>query len=119
MNKLLKLIRDTLKGLHPNVYHENAPKDSKYPYIVFNVDDGFKTHRDDYILIVDIWDRNESSMDIEELTDKIDQYLHGKNLPNEYVLPTFFREQRLKIEDPDKTLKRRQLRFDIQTYFIK
>ena len=117
MNKLLKLIRESLRTQHDRVYHENAPEDAKYPYIVFNIFDGIKTHRDDLILTIDIWDRNDSSMEIEDLTDKIDDFLHEKNLPNEFVLPTFYREQRLKVEDPDKKLKRRQLRFSIQTYF--
>ena len=117
MNKLLKLILDTLKSKHPRVYHENAPKNAEYPYIVFNINDGLKSHRDDLILTIDIWDRNNSSMVIEDLADTIDKLLDEANLPNEFVLPTFYRQQRLKVEDPDKTLKRRQLRFNVQTYF--
>ena len=56
-------------------------------------------------------------MVIEDLADTIDRLLDEANLPNEFVLPTFYRQQRLKVEDPDKTLKRRQLRFNVQTYF--
>ncbi|MBU5289991.1 DUF3168 domain-containing protein [Paraclostridium bifermentans] len=119
MNKLLQLIKEALKSQHDRVYHEDAPSDVEYPYIVFNIFDGLKTHRDDLILTIDIWDRNDSSMRVEDLTDKIDFLLHEKNLPNEFVLPTFYREQRLKVEDPDKKLKRRQLRFSVQTYFIR
>ena len=111
MNKLLKLILDTLKSKHPRVYHENAPKNAEYPYIVFNINDGLKSHRDDLILTIDIWDRNDSSMVIEDLADTIDKLLDEANLPK------FYRQQRLKVEDPDKTLKRRQLRFNVQTYF--
>ena len=99
------------------MYHENAPKNAEYPYIVFNINDGLKSHRDDLILTIDIWDRNNSSMVIEDLADTIDRLLDEANLPNEFVLPTFYRQQRLKVEDPDKTLKRRQLRFNVQTYF--
>lgn len=117
MNKLLELILQTLKSKHDRVYHEVALDNVEYPYIVFNISDGFKSHRDDLTLIIDIWDRNTSSMNIEDLTDKIDKLFDEANLPNEFVLPTFYRSQRLKIEDPDTKLKRRQLRFDIQTYF--
>ncbi|HSQ88097.1 tail completion protein gp17 [Romboutsia sp.] len=117
MNKLLELILQTLKTKHPRVYHEDAPSNAEYPYIVFNVNDGFKTHRDDLVLIIDIWDRNDSSIVIEDLTDTIDKLLDESNLPNEFVLPTFYRQQRFKVEEPDKKLKHRQLRFNIQTYF--
>lgn len=119
MNKLLELILKTLKTKHGRVYHENAPQNAEYPYIVFNINDGLKSHRDDLILIIDIWDRNDSSMRIEDLTDMIDTLLDEANLPNEFVLPTFYRQQRLKVEDEDKTLKRRQLRFNVQAYFKK
>lgn len=117
MNKLLELILQTLKTKHDRVYHEVAPDNAEYPYIVFNVSDGFKSHRDDLTLIIDIWDRNNSSMGIEDLTDSIDNLLDKANIHNEFVLTTFYRQTRMKVEDPDTKLKRRQLRFNAQTYF--
>lgn len=117
MNKLLELILNTLKQIHPRVYRKQAPDDAKYPYVVFNIQDGTKTHRDDFILIVDIWDKNKGAMEVENLTDSIDELLDGANLPNDFVLPTFWRTQRLNVEDPNKKIERRQLRFNIQTYF--
>lgn len=117
MNKLLELILQTLKTKHSRVYHENAPDNAVYPYIVFNIDDGFKSHRDDLMLIIDIWDRNSSSIAIEDLTDSIDKLLDEANIFNEFVLTTFYRQNRMKVEDPDVKLKRRQLRFNAQTYF--
>lgn len=117
MNKLLELILQTLKSKHDRVYHEVAPDITEYPYIVFNVSDGFKSHRDDLTLIIDIWDRNSSSFEIEDLTDTIDSLLDEANIYNEFVLTTFYRQTRMKVEDPDIKLKRRQLRFNIQTYF--
>ena len=118
MNKLLLIIKAYLETKHERVYHEHAPSDAVFPYLVYEVTEGFKNGcRDDLTLIIDIWDRNQSSMEIEELTDTIDRLFDNANLPTDYVLPTFYRESRLKIEDPDKTLKRRQLRFSVQTYF--
>lgn len=118
MNKLLLLIKTHLETKYERVYHEQAPINAIFPYIVFEVTTGFKNgERDDLTLIIDIWDRNQSSMEIEDLTDKIDNLFHNENLPTNEVLPTFFRENRLKVEDPDKTLKRRQLRYSVQTYF--
>lgn len=117
MNKLLSLILIELRKHHERVYHEDAPSNAKYPYLVYSVSDGFKTHRDDLTLIVDIWDRNDSAMNVEDLTDKIDIGLDSKSIHNDYVVATLFREGRLSIGDPDKTLKRRQLRFSVQTYF--
>lgn len=117
MNKLLELILQTLKSKHQRVYHEVAPSDAVYPYIVFNISDGFKSHRDDLTLIIDIWDRGTSSIAIEDLTDSIDKLLDEANIHNEFVLTTFYRQTRMKVEDPDLKLKRRQLRFQIQTYF--
>ena len=117
MNKLLELILQTLKTRHLRVYHENAPDNAIYPYVVFNVSDGFKSHRHDLTLIIDILDRNSSSLEIEDLTDSIDNLLDEANIYNEFVLTTFYRQTRMKVEDPDVKLKRRQLRFNVQTYF--
>lgn len=117
MNKLLELIIQTLRTKHERVYHESAPDNAIYPYIIFNVSDGFKSHRDDLTLIIDIWDRSSSSFEIENLTDSIDNLLDEANIYNEFVLTTFYRQTRMKVEDPDIKLKRRQLRFNIQTYF--
>ncbi len=118
MNSLLKIVKNHLKTKHDRVYHEEAPNNAKYPYIVFEITQGLKNSmRDDLILMVDIWDRNKDTMPIEDLTDTIDKLFHEANLPSENVLPTFYRETRLKVDDPDKTLKRRQLRFAIHTYF--
>ena len=117
-NVLRKLIQEKLKTITTNVSFETANDDKLYPHIVFNfksVDLG-DISRQDYILEVDVWDKGTSSFQIEELSDKVEDLLHTQNLPQTLVLPTFYKIDRKTIQDSDKTIKHRLIRFQIQNY---
>jgi hypothetical protein len=91
-----------------------------YPHAVYdfeNIDLG-DINRDDLILIVDLWDKGSNTSRIEEMADQIEEIFNAANLPNEEVLPTFYRISRKPIDDEDKTIMRRQLKFQIQNYYI-
>lgn len=75
-------------------------------------------NRDDLILIIDLWDKGKDTSPLEEIADQIEAMFNAANLPGEEVLPTFYRISRKPIDDEDKTLIRRQLKFQIQNYYI-
>lgn len=117
-NNLNKLIQTKLKTLTTNVYYEQANDNAMYPHIVFsyrevNLGD---LSRQDYILEVDVWDKARSPYNVEELSDKVEDLLHCQNLPQDKILPTFYKIDRKSIIDPDKNIKHRQIRFQIQNY---
>jgi hypothetical protein len=116
--ELLKIINNTLLSAHSRVYYEYAPADSTYPYVVYELTNTFKNElRYDVTLTIDIWDLNKDSMPIETLVDNIDKSLDLLNNPTDIVLPTFFLENRQTVYDTNQNIRRRQLKYTIQTYF--
>ena len=105
-----------LKNYSDAVYYEDAPNKAEYPYLVYNLEDGYRSYREEYILTLDFWDRNQSSSNIENLVDAYDKHLENKLIVTELFSIRLNRLQRLKIEDEDKGLKRRQLKFEVQIY---
>ena len=117
-NDLKKLIQEKLKTLTTDVYYEQARDNALYPHIVFSfreisLED---LYRQDYVLEVDVWDKGTSTFNVEDLSDKVEDLLHTQNLPQTNVLPTFYKIDRKSILDPDKDIKHRLIRFQIQNY---
>lgn len=117
-NDLKKLVQTKLKTLTTNVYHEIANEDAVYPHIVFNFRriDLQDFSRQDYILEVDVWDKGTSTTAVDNLADSVENLLQGKNLPQKTVLPTFYLIDRRNILDEDKSIRHRQIQFQIQNY---
>lgn len=101
-------------------YYRYADEKAKLPYAVYDFEsiDLGDISRDDLILIIDLWGKGTDTFQIEEMADRIEEMFNAANLPNEHVLPTFFKVSRKPIDDEDKTLIRRQLKFQIQNYSI-
>lgn len=120
MNKttiLRKLITEKLQTVEGGVYHRIAPKDAAYPYKTFTLDSvTFQDARDDMEVNVDIWDRSKDSKTAENIADRIEAMFTDANLPTPPIYPTFFRDARYTLDDPDKTLQHIQLRFLVQLY---
>lgn len=113
---LRKLIREQLQTVEGQTYHNEASEEAAYPYKTFTLKSvSFMDARDDFELCVDIWHRGDWK-DAEEIADQIEKLFQNANLPQSTILPTFFRENRYNLEDPDKTLKHIQLRFSVQLY---
>lgn len=118
--ELRKVIISLLNQTNKEVYYENASDTALLPYIVYeleNVNFG-NTGRDDIILTIDIWDKNLDSTNIEILADQVEKLFDGTNNPTSTVLPTFYAVGRYSRPDEDKTIRRRELRFQIQNYYI-
>ena len=113
---LRKLVNTLLNTVTGDTYHKTAPPDAEYPYKTFTLKSvSFEEARDDLDLCVDIWSRGDFKT-IEEIADQIEKLLQNSNLPQDTILPTFFRDNRNNLEDPDKTLNHIQLHFLVQLY---
>lgn len=121
-NSIRKLVTSRLETVCGNVYFRVADKDAMYPHIVFSlrsIDLG-DIHRDDLMLEIDIWHKRTAGgteiAEIEDLTDLVEGLFHCENLPQEDILPTFFRVSRNLVEDDDKNIEHRVLQIQIQNY---
>lgn len=118
-NSLRKIIKNNIDSIVKSYYRKSDPK-SGFPYAVFdfeNIDLG-DIFRDDSILVVDVWGKGNDTSEIEEIADRIELLFNAANLPSEDSLPTFYRISRKPLDDEDKTLIHRQLKFQIQNYYI-
>lgn len=118
-NSLREIIQSNINSIVKSAYRNIDDKED-YPYAVYdfeNIDLG-DINRDDLILIVDIWGKGNDTSNIEEIADRIDKIFNAANMPGEEVLPTFYRISRQPIDDEDKTIIHRQLKFQIQNYDI-
>lgn len=116
--ELRNIIQSNITNIIERCYYRVADEEAAFPYAVYdfeNIDLG-DIARDDLILLIDLWDQSIDSTTIENIADEIEDLFNAANIPNEYVLPTFYRVSRKTIDDPDKTLIRRQLKFQIQNY---
>ena len=115
---LRKLITEKLQTVPGGTYHRLAPRDAAFPYKIFTLSSvGFSNSlRDDVELEVDIWDRAKDWKAAEELADQVEALFNDVNLPQAGIYPTFFRENRYSLDDPDKSLQHIQLRFTVQLY---
>lgn len=117
-NALRKLIKKNLSSLCEHVFYERADEETLYPHVVFsfggiNLED---LSRDDFILEIDVWDRSISAAEIEELCDKIEEKFNAENLPQDEILPVFFKAGRIPVRDEDVMIRHRLLKFSIQNY---
>lgn len=118
--ELRKLIVKLLKDVNKSVFYENANDKAKYPYIVYNLDNINTVNypRNDIILTIDVWDRSNSTVTVETLTDNIEDVLNMLNKPSKNLFPTFYLEDRMSIDDEDPLIRRRQLKFKIESYYM-
>ncbi len=115
---LRKLVREKLQTVPGESYHRTAPRDAAYPYKTFELSSvAFPNSlRDDFDLEIDIWGRANDWKAVEEIADQVEALFNDANLPQSTIYPTFFRENRYNLDDPDKTLQHIRLRFLVQLY---
>ena len=121
-NDLKLLVQTKLKTVTAKVYHELADEDALYPHIVFNFRriDLSDLSRQDYILEVDVWDRltktNQNTQRIDNLADSVEKLFQAENLPQDYILPTFYLIDEQNVLDEDKQIRHRKIQFQVQNY---
>ncbi len=114
--ELRKLIKQQLDTVVGETCYKTAPASVDFPYKVFsleNVDLG-DIYRDDIILDVDIYTKDEDQTD--SIADSIEPLFNAVNIPTDKILSTFFRLSRKALPDEDEIIHRIQLRFQIKTY---
>ena len=117
---LRKVIQAQLNTISGGTYYRQAVTNTAFPYKTFtlsrvNLGD---SARDDYDLSVDIWDRSTDTKTVDEIADQIEDLFNVANLPQTDILPTFFRESRYPVDDPDKNIQHIQLNFTVQLYTL-
>lgn len=112
------LISEQLQTVQGATYHKTAIPNATYPYKTYLLEsiNYLDSTRDDYDLVIDIWDRSPDQKAVEEIADQIEALFNVANLPRPPIYPTFFRDGRNNLEDPDKTLQHIQLHFIVQLY---
>ncbi len=120
MNNLLELILNELKKIHPRVYLEDAEDEAVFPYIVFSIDTGTNTEiRHDDILIIEIWDENQDTTEIEDIADGIEKHFNYECFNTDKLSTAIYKETRSRSEkDKKEDLSCRELRFETQTYYF-
>lgn len=115
-NDLRKLVQEKLKSVTDRVYYKHADDGALYPHIVHVIErvNLVAEHRDDVSLVVDVWTKSVS--DVNELADSVESVLNRENFPQDTILPTFFMENRVEIEDEDKSISHIQMTFTVQNY---
>lgn len=115
LKKTIKTLLDEVEG---ETYQKHAPDDAGFPYKVFQIEsiDLGDIYRDDFVLEINVWDKNESTEMVDNITDEIEEMLNALNHPTPENLPTFYRISRKEIDDPDKSLKRNLIKFQVQNY---
>ncbi|MCR8635748.1 DUF3168 domain-containing protein [Paenibacillus radicis (ex Xue et al. 2023)] len=119
VTELRKVIQSQLKVIHPRVFYEITPDNTKFPYIVFelpnSVDDGTM---ENFVLEVDGWDAptDADTMPLEQLMSNIDEALHKKVVTGEGLAFIFYRENRMSLPDDDKRIRRRKYVYQVRTF---
>lgn len=117
-NDLRKLIQSELKKVCGRVYYKIADEDALYPHIVFKIKsiNTGDLSRSDYELQIDLWDNKSHEYEMLNLADEVEDLLKTANLPNETILPTFYTNSRLNVDDEDKAIRHIQISMQVQLY---
>lgn len=112
------LIREQLQAVQGETYHKRATASAVYPYKTYQLEgiNFLDSTRDDFDLVIDIWDRSPDQKTVEEIADQIERLFNVANIPRPPIYPTFFRDGRNNLDDPDKNLQHIQLHFIVQLY---
>lgn len=118
MNDLIEIILKELKKIHTRVYQLEAEDNAQFPYVLFSIDTCTSTDlRDDYILVIEIYDENQDTTLIEDLSDIINQEFNYKCINTNKFDAVFYKDiRKISPKDDKEDLECRELRFEIHTY---
>lgn len=118
MDKLLSFAYDNLKTHGYKVYRTRPMESVAYPFIQFDV--GIVLRNVNPLLAtltIDIWDRNFSDENIEELANDVDDGLENLSYGDESIQVKVKRQSRQKVEDIDIGIQRRQLTYQLRVFY--
>ena len=121
MNSLIEEILKILKQVEQvnnQVYQIEADEKAEYPFITFFIQTGYEEYSNyTDTLVVEIWDENEDTTEIEDITDEIKDILDHKIIDNEKINTVVYQDTRQNSTQSRDEVGCRELRFELQTYF--
>lgn len=109
---LRKALQADLKQVIENVYYEDVPDTTTYPYIVYVLD----RIQENYQLEMNIYDKSDSTLTVESIVDSVESLFERYICSDETQVFTTYLNARNSISEEDKSIKRRRLLFNIN-YF--
>ena len=118
MDKLLTFVYNKLKETGLEVYDKSPPARTPYPFLKYEVAIPYR-HVNPLIaeLTVDIWDNSTGSYNIEMLANTVDFTFENLSYQDEFIQVKAKRQFRSKLEEPEQELKRRQLKYQLRTFY--
>jgi hypothetical protein len=122
---MLNLYDEIFSLINPIVdsYAEHYPADKEriYPYAEFNFPNVVKNNEFSNLnqLYIDIWDNKSGQVEeIETITDNIVNALNGQKINTNDMFIQIYKDKpfRLKLDDSDINIQRRELRFIVKVY---
>lgn len=118
-NEIEIFLKKTLDSLiDVKVFNDRSRKDSVYPYIVID-SSNISTQlypRIDVDLELNIWDKNQNYVKVNEIADIIQSVLNRTSKVADNITATFYLNTRKNMDDEDKELKRVYMLFDVEIY---
>jgi len=119
--ELGKFVDTELRKIHDRIFHEEATQGAEFPYAVYNFPNSTQTARprEDFILEIDVWHYSEDRnfLPLETLTDNIDSHMQRLHHYEAGKLQaSIYRINRLSLPEPEPNIRRRQLRYQVNTY---
>lgn len=113
---------NTIKSTYgiTDIFYQVAQDTAMFPHIVYDfgnmraLPEGFA--RRDIELYINVYDKQESTVLINNIADAVEELLEAQNLPQTDILPTFYYVNRKDLPDEDKAIKHIQIEFSIQNY---
>lgn len=113
-NALRKLIVNQLEPI-TKIFSNITPYKTTLPYMNYYLNQiDLYYERNDCSLIIDVW--SSKILEVEDIADKIIQKLNYQSCSNEKVIATFYLTNRNVINENDKNIHRRELRFNVIYY---
>lgn len=123
MENLYTLINDELLLIVNSVGFDDVNEDTIFPYVTFNFVNSTpltEGDKEDVIIEIDIWnkvqDGKDTVMDLELITKSIQKKFKKLRTSKNGSFFIFKLMNTLNLKDEDKTIHRRQLRFNVRHY---
>lgn len=114
MKHLKARIEEMLSTICDRVFLESAEDDSPFPYLVYFLENGTNYYgMMTYTLDIDVWDKAETTVNIDELSDKLKK-LHQTTYIDDNIQFVLYFDRLINSKSEHKDLKRYTLMFEVR-----